>query len=171
MNVTFHVLGSFATAAVLSFPPPPHQRNSLPLWRYLIGFAAGVLIHGALDFLPHGYPLRSKTDVVLALILLAIFSFPAARRNLLLLWLCFVGSIFPDLVDLSAGIADKHLGIRLPELPFKIFPWHWKEYSGSIYDGSRAVESGIYHVSVLLICFALLYAYRKSFFKFRKIES
>ena len=170
MNVTFHVLASFATAAVLNFPSQTDWRNVSNLWRYAIGFAAGIAVHGVLDFLPHHYPLRSKVDVALALILLAVFSILAARRNLSLLWICFIGSIFPDSVDLSAGIANKHLGIALPQLPFKVFPWHWKEYSGSIYDGSRAVESGAYHLSVLLICFALLYAYRNSFFKFRRIE-
>jgi hypothetical protein len=170
MNVTFHVLGSFATTAVLSFPPQANRQNFSGFRRYIIGFIAGVLIHGVLDFLPHQYPLRSKTDVVSALILFAVFSFMAKWQNLLLLWTCFIGSIFPDLVDLSAGIVNKHLAIPIPELPFKIFPWHWKEFSGSIYDGSRNAESAIYHISFLLICLSLLYAYRKSFFKFGTIE-
>lgn len=161
MNVTFHVLGSLATAAVLSKGKTPFA-----LWKYACGFAAGILLHGVLDFSPHQYPLSSKIDVVLALILLAFFSFLVPRRNLLLFWVCYAGAIFPDVLDLSPEIIYKYLGITIPHLPFKIFPWHWKQYSGSIYDGSGSLESSTYYFLVLLISLVLLYAYRKYFFKF-----
>jgi hypothetical protein len=175
MNVTFHALGSFAVAAVLSLKAAESEffglKNSSTWLKMAIGFVAGILIHGILDFLPHQYPLRSKFDVIFALGLLALTVFLAQKQNRLLILVCFGGAIFSDIIDLSAEIVNKYLGISIPHLPFKIFPWHWKEYSGSIYDGSQAVESNIYHILVLLICLGLLHAYRKRFFRFWKIKS
>jgi hypothetical protein len=166
MNVTFHALGSFATAAVLSLNPAENWRSVSALKKYIIGFVAGILIHGVLDFLPHQYPLPSKIDVVLALFLFLLVLFVAQRQNFLLVLICLAGCVFPDVVDLGPVIVDKYLQISLPRLPFRLFPWHLKEYSGSIYDGSRSVESGLYHLLFLLICFGLIYFNRKRFFRF-----
>ncbi len=168
MNVTFHALGSLATTAVLSFKISEHWHYASALKKYVIGFVSGIVLHGVLDYLPHNYPLPSRFDIIFALILFSFTFFLIRKHNRLLILFCFVGAIFPDLADLSAGIANKHLGIPIPQLSFKIFPWHWKEYSGSIYDGSRKIESNIYHISVLLISFGLIYAYRKNFFNLRK---
>lgn len=165
MNVTFHALGSFATAAVLSLKPNEKIWN-LP--KFAVGFFAGILVHSILDFLPHQYPLRSTLDVIFALGLLAATFFLAHKQNRLLILACFGGAIFPDVVDLGAGIANRNLGIPIPQLSFKVFPWHWKEFSGSIYDGSRSVESNIYHILALLTCSVLIFAYRKRFFRLRK---
>lgn len=161
MNVTFHALGSLATAAVLSLKP---NDKLWDLRKFAVGFILGIFVHGILDFLPHNYPLNSKFDVILALCLLGLTFILTQKQNRFLLLVCFAGAIFPDLVDLSLGIINKHLGIPVPQLPFKIFPWHWREYSGSIYDKSRDFESNIYHFSLLLICFAAIYLYRKEFF-------
>lgn len=166
MNVTFHAFGSFAAAAVLSLGKSEDWRSRSTLKKHFIGFAAGVIAHGALDYLPHQYPLASKIDVALALLLFLLFLAVSHRRNFLLVLICFAGGIFPDVIDLGPAIAAKHLGIPIPQIPFRVFPWHLKQYSGSIYDGSRAVESAIYHISVLLIGFGLLYAYRKRIFRF-----
>lgn len=166
MNVTFHALGSFATAAVLSLEKRENRRSLSAVKKYLIGFAVGILIHGVLDLLPHQYPVPSKVDVVLALFLLLLFLFLSQKQNFPLILICFAGCIFPDVIDLGPVIVDKYLGISLPRLPFRLFPWHIKQYSGSIYDGSRTIESAFYHISFLLICFGLLYAYRKSILKF-----
>ncbi|MBX7171087.1 MAG: hypothetical protein K1X72_09020 [Pyrinomonadaceae bacterium] len=164
MNVTFHTLGSIATAAVLS--PTGNWRSVAALKRYAIGFVSGILIHGILDFLPHNYPLPSKFDVAFAIVLLILTLWLAQKQNRLLVLICFIGSILPDVIDLGAGIANKHLGIPVPQLDFKFFPWHWEEYSGSIYDDSHSFESAIFHLLFLLICFILIYAYRKSIFRF-----
>jgi hypothetical protein len=56
MNVRFHALGSFATAAVLSLSQTENWRSASALKKYSIGFVVGILIHGILDFLPHQYP-------------------------------------------------------------------------------------------------------------------
>lgn len=165
MNVTFHAFGSFAAAAILSLDFDSDWRSVSAFKRYAIGFCAGILVHGILDFLPHDYPLPSKFDVIFALALLISFLSTAQKQNRVLILACFGGAIFPDIVDLSAGIVNKHFGIPITPLSFKIFPWHWKEFSGSIYDGSRNLESNIYHLSVLLLCFGLIYAYRNKFLK------
>ena len=167
MNVTFHTLAGFATAALLSsrlksadsprlFTPP-----DLPF--LAVGFAAGVLIHGLLDYLPHAYPIKSAVDVLLSLALFPVMLLLAGRRRWLLLGVCFLGGIFPDLVDLGPAIVNKRLGWSLPMV--KIFPWHWREYSGSIYDGSRSGESFLYHLIIAGGSFLLLYAYRRQLFR------
>ena len=166
MNVTFHAIGSFATAAVLSVGKNDGWRSFLAFKKYIVGFILGILIHGILDFSPHEYPIPSKIDVVLALILLSIFLFISQRQNFLLILVCFAGSIFPDVIDLGPEIANKYLGIEFPHFPFHIFPWHWKEYSGSIYDGNHRIESIIYHLSLLFVCSILLYTNRNNFFRF-----
>jgi hypothetical protein len=62
------------------------------------------------------------------------------KRYRLITGLSFVGSLFPDLVDLSPGILNKQLGQSFPIIN-KIFPWHWHEYSGSIYGGDCGVST------------------------------
>ena len=163
MNVTFHVLGSLATASVLSLGL---SDKIYDIKKLTIGFITGIFIHGILDYLPHSYPFRSRFDIILGFTLFLIGFFLAQNRSKLLVAVCFAGSIFPDVIDLGGEIANKHLGIPVPHLSFNIFPWHWKEYSGSIYDGSRQTESNIYHILFLLICLAVLYAKRKDFFIF-----
>lgn len=110
MNVTFHVLGSIATAACLSSWRREESIRWIPglrdAWLPVVGFAC--------------------------------------RHNGFLLGVCFIGSLFPDLIDLGPAIANKYLGLSLPV--FKVFPWHWQEHSGSIYDGSRATESLLCHL-------------------------
>lgn len=80
---------------------------------------------------------------------------PPAR---VLLSACYLGALFPDLVDLGPAIVNKRLGWSLPVV--KIFPWHWPRYSGSVYDGSRRAESLVYHLLVGGGSLFLLYANR-----------
>jgi hypothetical protein len=160
MNVIFHTLGSLATAAVLSAKPDEKKWN---LKKLSIGFIAGILLHGILDVLPHNYPLPSKFDAAASLLLLALSILLAQSRNRILILVCFAGAVFPDIVDLGAGIINKHLGIPVPQMPFKIFPWHRKQYSGSVYDGSRNIESLACYIFLLSICFCLIYVFRKRF--------
>jgi hypothetical protein len=167
MNVTFHTLASFATAAVLCSKlksAHPHRlfaAADLPV--LTVGFGAGVLLHGLLDYAPHAYYIKSAVDVLLSLALCSGVSLLARRRHRLLLGVCFLGCIFPDLVDLGPAIVNKRLGWSLPVV--KVFPWHLREYSGSIYDGSRGVESFLYHLSVAAGSLALLYLYRWKLFR------
>ena len=167
MNVTFHTLTSLAIAAVLSTKQTKPVANEsfvfsdVPLLS--IGFVAGVMIHGLLDYVPHSYPIKSIIDVALSLGFFLAATIFIRQRHRLLAALCFLGAIFPDLVDLGPAIFNKHLGWHLPVV--KIFPWHWPQYSGSIYDGSRQLSSLKAHVLVAGISLSLLYLCRKNFFR------
>jgi hypothetical protein len=167
MNVTFHALASFATAAVLSAKLLPCQncfflRSDLPF--LAIGFVTGVLMHGILDFAPHSYPIWSKVDVPFCLAMFFLFAWLVKRRNLILLSACYVGCLFPDLLDLSSSIINKYVGTNLPV--YKFFPWHWHIYSGSIYDGSRRFESNLWHLLLFVTSVTLLVVFRRRLFRF-----
>jgi hypothetical protein len=115
-----------------------------------------------LDWVPHTYPINSVADVVIALALLTagmVFVQPSHR---VLLGACALGSLFPDFVDLAPAIINRRLAWSLPVVKF--FPWHWRQYSGSIYDSSRKFESLLSHLLVIISSFALVYFYRRRFF-------
>lgn len=162
MIVTIHALGSIATAAALSRTP---DRSSIGPLRLAAGFLAGIVIHGALDLLPHNYPLSPPIDVFVALGLIGLTGILVQKRNRLLVVICFFGALFPDIFDHGPLIAARRFGIAVPHLPFKIFPWHWKEYSGSIYDGRNWVTSLLGHVVIAGFSLAAIAYRRKTFFR------
>ena len=165
MNVTFHVLASFATTAALSTINAGTQRARFLL--LVAGLIAGVILHGILDILPHSYPINSILDVVLALILFAVAWPLVVKAQRLLFLACYLGAILPDLIDLGPAILNKRLGTTFPVI--KLFPWHWKMYSGSIYDGSKGFESALSHVVVLGASLLLLFWLHNNIFRFDKI--
>ena len=162
MNVIFHTLASVATAAVLSTQlkekKPINSTTGLTI--LVIGFTAGILLHGLLDWSPHQYPLPSALDVVVSLILFSVVFTLAHQKARWILTVCFLGSVFPDLVDLGPAILNKQMQLNLPVV--KIFPWHWKQYSGSVYDGSRYWLSILNHLVVVGISGCLILWYRQS---------
>src|SRR5690349_5939919 len=104
MNVTFHTLTGLSAA---SFQASRQNGNGgrrlfapsdTPL--LATGFISGMLMHGLLDYIPHSYPIRSTTDVALSLALFFFSLFMVGNGRWLLLCVCFLGSVFPDLVDL-----------------------------------------------------------------------
>jgi hypothetical protein len=163
MNIIFHTLASLSTAAVLGSRWQALNSNRLFMpsdFPFLAGgFITGIFMHGLLDYIPHAYPIKSAVDVTVSLGFFFAMLFFVKRRLWFLLIACFFGGIFPDLVDLGPGIINNFLGWSLPTIKF--FPWHWKEYSGSIYDGSRSTESLLYHLIVIGISAGLLYAFRR----------
>jgi hypothetical protein len=169
MNVTFHTLASIATAAFLSLRPAQNSLQGITsgsaFAKYAIGFTAGILAHGILDYAPHEYPFYAKFDVPFALLLFMVTFFLVQPQNRLLLATCFVGALFPDLLDLGPAILNKNFGFPYFGLSYKVFPWHWKEFSGSLYEPSRRVESMLYHIILLLICTVALYLNKNRFFK------
>jgi len=160
------MLAAVGTAAVLASREKSVSTGQSPapvnLLVLVTGFVAGVLLHGLLDWLPHSYPIKSVLDVGIALALLAVAMTLAEPRYRLLLGVCALGSMFPDLVDLGPAILNKRFGWSLPAV--KIFPWHWRQYSGSIYDGSRNFESLFFHFLVVVTSLGLLYLYRNDLF-------
>ncbi len=123
VNVAFHTLAALGTAAVLSscrsdrIPQQFAIRDS-PVFLG-IAFAAGILEHGLLDYAPHWYTVKSEIDIFLSLILVAIVITLARPQHRPLVGVCFLGSIFPNLVDLGPPILNRNLGWSLPVV--KIF--------------------------------------------------
>jgi hypothetical protein len=157
MNTTFHML-AVAVGAACSRWETRHEIARLGL-----GFAMSVLLHGVMDVTPHSYPINSALDVVLGLAIAASAVFLARRAVRPLLVGCCLGSIFPDLVDLAPAIINRHTGLSLPTTEF--FPWHWKTYSGSLYGGTRNIESWLYHLIVVVIAASSIYIFRRRLFR------
>jgi len=128
-----------------------------------IGFVIGVLLHGLLDYVPHSYPIDSRLDVSLSLALASLAIVVSKPKNRFLVLACYLGSIFPDLIDLGPTVINKSLGWSMPTV--KIFPWHWPRYSGSIYDGGKSLESLIFHIVIVALSIGLLYGYRRALFR------
>jgi hypothetical protein len=164
MNVVFHTLVSLATAAVLASrikeKEPISSTKGIAI--SVIGFATGIVSHGVLDWLPHHYPLPSIADIIVSLVLFSGVCILARREARWVLLICFVGAIFPDLVDLGPAIVNKQMQSSLPVV--KLFPWHWKEYSGSIYDDSRRWLSMANHLAVAGVSGFLILRYWRGLF-------
>lgn len=167
MNVTFHTLAALGTAAVLSAKPHTQSLRPAsvhdPLYIQAIGFGAGVIVHGLLDTIPHTYPIKAGLDVMISLVLFAGAILLAQRPHRLLIAVCFLGAIFPDLLDHGPAILSKHLGWPAPAV--KIFPWHWPQYSGSIYSHERNAASLLCHFVVVGISLVLLWVYGRNLFR------
>lgn len=167
MNVTFHTVAALATAAILSSrhrvrAPVQSSGRDAPFLP-AIGFVVGVLLHGLLDYVPHSYPLDSRLDVSLSLTLASLAIVLSKPKNRFLVLACYLGCIFPDLIDLGPAAINKSFGWSLPTV--KIFPWHWHRYSGSVYDGSRSLESLLFHIVVVALSIGLLCGYRRALFR------
>lgn len=165
MNVTFHTLSALATSAALSSKRRTDVSQRVQVSDGFVicvaGFCCGILVHGLLDYLPHSYPIRSSVDVIFSLALF-IATVAFAKGHRLLVGSCFLGSICPDLLDLGPAILNHQFGWALPVV--KIFPWHWQQYSGSIYDGRRALTSFFWHFVVVSVSLKLLWTFRTDLF-------
>lgn len=150
MNVFFHTITAIGVTALLSDPKILGETTSSKpfLFTAIFTFFVGMITHGVLDYVPHCYPINSKLDVFISLAMILILIWLAKKEYQIIVALSFLGSIFPDLVDLSFPILNKQLGFSLPVFD-KIFPWHCSSYSGSIYSGDCSVST-LNHV--LLVC-------------------
>jgi hypothetical protein len=166
VNVTFHTAGAVATAAFLSSTQArAASGRSTPrhiLLIAVIGFVAGIAEHGIMDYVPHSYPIPSSLDVVFSIALFMVAVAQTKPQFRVLVTACFMGSIFPDLVDLGPRILNHHLDWTLPTI--KIFPWHWPQYSGSLYHGVKRFQSAVSHCIVIGVSVILCWFYRHSLF-------
>jgi hypothetical protein len=138
MNVSFHALASVGIshlAARGEAPEEPASKRDLPI--IIPAFVAGILSHGILDGLKHGYPIPVVADPPLALLFIALWCAFLRPRYRPLFAAVFLGAILPDLIDLGPGIVNRLLDWRLPTLHHQLFPWHWDDGSGALYP-SRA---------------------------------
>ena len=123
-----------------------------PKKSYWIAFAAfiiGIGMHGVLDYVPHCYPINSKVDAIVGLLVILVMIFLSKSQYKPIVASSLLGNIFPDIFDLSPQIIHKYLSVDL-HVSKKIFPWHWHIYSGSIYDENSQVST-MNHCIVLLI--------------------
>ncbi|MCX7748089.1 MAG: hypothetical protein N2645_14575 [Clostridia bacterium] len=132
------------------------------------GMSLNVLLHAILDILPHSYPLSGKIDVILSLVIYAMLIILMNRQYIPVFLSCFLGRTLPDVIDLGSGIFNKIFDTGLPTV--KIFPWHWPQYSGSIFDGSNFYISFINHQIVIISFVLTVYIKRELILKaiFRK---
>lgn len=150
MNVLFHTTTAISVAVLLTDTKRIEQSSTSKtvIWTSILAFTIGLISHGALDYIPHCYPINSKLDAVAGLTMILTTTWLTNKKYRLIMGLSFLGSIFPDLIDLSPGIINKQLGLHLPIID-KIFPWHLPEYSGSIYDNNCNIST-FNHVLLLL---------------------
>jgi hypothetical protein len=160
MNVIFHTTAALGITVL--FTKTDEIDNSVKTKNIvetsILVFGIGIISHGILDFIPHCYPINSKLDVILGLIIIATTIWFIKKRYRIVAISSFIGSIFPDLVDLLPSILNKQIGFNLP-IKNKIFPWHWHEYSGSIYTNNCNIST-INHILLVLIV-SLICWYKK----------
>lgn len=146
MNVIFHIVAGTGIVATMSHLKVKDQK----VGKIASGFFLGLISHGILDYSPHCYPINSKVDFLLGLLLIATSIFFVKKEWKLIVTAIYFGCVFPDLIDLSPEIINSQLGFNLPTFE-NIFPWHIHEYSGSIYSGECEVSS-INHILTFLFC-------------------
>jgi hypothetical protein len=152
MNVIFHTTTAIGLTVLLAdtnrLGNKPTLTQVMPTALY--AFSLGVVSHGALDFVPHCYPMNSKVDVIAGLVMIFSMTWLTNRHFRAIIGLAFLGTIFPDIVDLGPKIINRQLNLGL-SLPENIFPWHWHEYSGSIYNGTCNVSTINHFLLVLTV--------------------
>lgn len=149
MNVLFHLTAGFGIALAVC---PEAAQPKVALIAAAGAFIAFVS-HALLDYTPHCYPINSKIDVIGGFILLLALTFFARKEYRLIIFATLSGAVLPDIIDLLPAILNKQLNLELP-IYTKVFPWHWKNYSGSIYTNEFHVSNiniGLLLFSVLLV--------------------
>ena len=141
MYVFFHTATAIGVAVLLTDTEKlkPNLAVQKTFLTAFFAFVIGLISHGILDYVPHCYPIPSKIDAFVGLSIILGFTFLAQKTYRLIVFCAFVGCIFPDLVDLLPAILNKYLGLEIP-IAEKLFPWHFHEYSGSIYTKKCSVS-------------------------------
>ena len=133
MNVIFH------TATAVGIFTAVNTSSSHLLIKASIAFFGGIMLHGILDYTPHCYPISAKVDILISAAVIMLLLLVTTKKSKLLFIISILGNTFPDLVDLGPSMINKYLGCHIPIID-AIFPWHWKQYSGSIYRGDCIVS-------------------------------
>lgn len=160
MNVIFHTISAIGVVAMVTDTDmgKPAATGNIRIVS-VIALLSAVFLHGVLDYMPHCYPIHSKWDVIAGLCIIIAGTLVVRKPYQPIVLAAFTGCILPDLIDLLPPILNKYLGWRLPAGQ-KIFPWHWKENSGSVYTG-RCETSLINHLAVVLFVLFISYSRRR----------
>jgi hypothetical protein len=119
MNVTFHALTAVAIAHIAAIRLDPSREGWFyrsDVWALGSAITLGVLSHGVLDGLKHGYPLETMPDVLCAGVLAGCWCLCVRRRYFLLFTSVSLASFFPDIVDLGPRMLRSATGIWTPML-------------------------------------------------------
>ena len=170
MNVLFHIVSGLGTVALVT--DTSQLKEDAPIkdiFRVTVfALTLGVISHGVLDYTPHCYPINTKFDMSFGLLLmLTLIGFSRLRYKWIMLG-GLLGCILPDLIDLLPAMLNKYLGLNLPKWN-KLFPWHWKEYSGSIYNSDCAI-SNLNHTLLLLTEGIIIWLKQSDLKKILKLE-
>ena len=153
MNVIFHITAGVTIFSLVS--KKETKEDKINLLVYVFSFVLGVISHGILDYIPHCYPLNSKVDVILGLFIILILLYVVKEHVKLLIAIILLGCISPDIIDLSPKILNSIFDINLPIFD-NIFPWHFYDYSGSIYNDDCKVSS-LNHLLTLVFCTIIIF--------------
>jgi len=133
--VVLHVVAGAAVAHVASTRLRDESRGEFRRpgpGLFAVACCAGVLTHGILDGLKHGYPISAVPDIVLGAVLAAAWCL-AVRRPLRLLFAAVIAcALLPDVIDHGAAMLRWKVGWDLAVDRHHVFPWHWSEGSGSL---------------------------------------
>ena len=158
MNVLFHTTTALGIAVLFTHPKSKKPSIVTNIFVFIIG----ILSHGILDIIPHCYSIPSKLDASLGLLMILTATWFSHKKYRIIVLSAFIGCNIPDLIDLSPAIINKQLGWSLPVFD-KVFPWHFKQYSGSIYTDDCTVST-INH-TILVIALGAIYWYKQSVVK------
>lgn len=168
MNVVWHALAGGAVAHVAARIAGTPGRRTM-----LAAHLAAIASHGLLDWLKHGYPVPSRLDVVLALILTGTWLWAVEPRLRLLFTSTLSASFLPDVVDHPPRL----LHLTSP-LPTPLLPWHARAGSGSLYpaaqlragsglvaleQGHNQLSSTLNHALVTALCLLGIFIGRAAF--------
>jgi hypothetical protein len=138
MNATFHALTAVGIAHIAAMRLDSSRERWFyhsDVWVLGSAFTLGVLSHGVLDGLKHGYPIQTVPDVLCAGVLAICWCKCVHRRFFLLFASVSLASFAPDIVDHGPRMLRSATGIWTPVLDATpLFPWHWPDGSGSMYS-------------------------------------
>jgi len=153
MNVLFHTATAVVTIALVADSGKSRSGlSTIPDVGVALGL--GIFFHAILDYMPHCYPLHSKPDAIISLILMVCLCWKANKGYKVLVIASCIGNVLPDIIDLAPAILNKLFHLHIILMP-KIFPWHWRRYSGSIYTGGCSISwlnYGMITLLTLIIC-------------------
>jgi hypothetical protein len=156
MNLIFHTTAAIGIIALVTDTGRAGANNTMKeiLRTGLLAFAIGFISHAILDVIPHTYPINPTMDGILGFAFILAVARLTNENYRVISGMALVGIVLPDLIDQWPILLNKSFGFAFPEAE-QVLPWHWTEYSGSIYSGESTV-SDLNHlfvlVAVALIC-------------------
>lgn len=155
MNELFHVLSAVGISAMVTDTEAVDDKGGLQnrVSTTLYAFSAGIIAHALLDCLPHTYPIRSKPDVIVSIVLAASLIIFSKKPYRLIVAGSLFGCTLPDIIDIGPRMLRAYFGLAVP-IHSQLFPWHWPAYSGSLYDQGHtvsAIDHGLFFALLMIV--------------------